>query len=312
MFMPTHKDATLRAVLVWAGLLSMAGSAAYGQSTSNGDYIDSAIPENLFRARFEALYRMDRSDRAEFVYSKGFAPSIDNQDYSMYLELAATPRLSGFVELHEHVVHQGPFIEPTGTVQGQPGGTFDFEGFGDMNTGLKYAFLYNEGEVVTLQLRTYIPTGMPKVNFLGTGHVTLNPALLYNRQLTDRLTFEGEFQDCIPIGGSSDSAGNVIRYGAGLNYRAVDTGYFKLIPVIEFVGWTVLSGQKSIGETMKEGTSLLVPVPEDATGHTIVNAKMGVRLGFGDHSDVYMGYGRALTGDVWYKDMLRVEYRLRF
>ena len=32
----------------------------------------------------------------------------------------------------------------------------------------------------------------------------------------------------------------------------------------------------------------------------------------GEQSDVYVGYGRALTGDVWYKDMVRVEYRLHF
>jgi hypothetical protein len=28
-------------------------------------------------------------------------------------------------------------------------------------------------------------------------------------------------------------------------------------------------------------------------------------------SDIYIGYGRALTGDVWYKDILRAELRLR-
>jgi len=29
-------------------------------------------------------------------------------------------------------------------------------------------------------------------------------------------------------------------------------------------------------------------------------------------NDVYIGYGRALTGEVWYKDILRVEYRRFF
>ena len=59
---------------------------------------------------------------------------------------------------------------------------------------------------------------------------------------------------------------------------------------------------------------------KDAAGDTIVNAKIGVRLGFGplvgpanlSRSDLYIGYGRALTGDVWYKDILRVEYAWRF
>jgi hypothetical protein len=51
---------------------------------------------------------------------------------------------------------------------------------------------------------------------------------------------------------------------------------------------------------------------QDAGDETILNAKLGVRVKFADRSDLYVGYGRALTGTVWYKDMLRVEYRLAF
>ena len=29
-------------------------------------------------------------------------------------------------------------------------------------------------------------------------------------------------------------------------------------------------------------------------------------------SDLYIGYSRALTGDVWYKDIFRTELRFRF
>ena len=28
--------------------------------------------------------------------------------------------------------------------------------------------------------------------------------------------------------------------------------------------------------------------------------------------DLYAGYGHALTGDVWYKEIFRLEYRLKF
>ena len=76
------------------------------------------------------------------------------------------------------------------------------------------------------------------------------------------------------------------------------------------VGWTVLSGKES-----DEFGNVI-----NAAGDTIVNAKFGVRFGFGqlmqpgglDRVDLYVGYGRALTGDVWYKDMLRAEFRVRF
>ena len=61
-------------------------------------------------------------------------------------------------------------------------------------------------------------------------------------------------------------------------------------------------------------------VVHNAAGETIVNAKFGIRAGFGqdwsnkllNNSELYVGYGRALTGDVWYKDIIRVEYQLRF
>jgi hypothetical protein len=83
-------------------------------------------------------------------------------------------------------------------------------------------------------------------------------------------------------------------------------------PVVEVVGWTVLSGK----ELNPDGL-----VATGAAGDTIVNAKFGVRIGIGkappdsliwSRSDLYVGYGRALTGEVWYKDMLRVEFRRFF
>ena len=33
---------------------------------------------------------------------------------------------------------------------------------------------------------------------------------------------------------------------------------------------------------------------------------------FATRSDLYVGYARALTGEVWYKNMLRVEFRYFF
>ena len=81
--------------------------------------------------------------------------------------------------------------------------------------------------------------------------------------------------------------------------------------MLEFIGWTCLEG----GEfALPQG------VVHNTAGETIVNGKIGVRIGFGQasqpgllsNSDHYVGYSRALTGDVWYKDLWRVEYRIRF
>src|SRR5262249_37645591 len=150
------------------------------------------------------------------------------------------------------------------------------------------------------QLRTYAPTGDPGKG-LGNNHATLEPAFLAMQRLTERLTFEGELRDWIPIDGT-DFAGNVIRYGAALSYRVVDTENLRVTPVAEFGGWTVLSGQElPVPPNVPLNAMGFAPSPippKDATGDTIVNAKIGARVGFGSGSSLYIGYGHHLTGTV--------------
>jgi hypothetical protein len=278
-------------------------------------YIDPAIPRSQIRVRYDDMLNDTRPDRAEFLYAKfGFfatpaslsiagVPSdphakgprgpdgdVNLQELSTYLEAALDPRLSIFVDLPVRFVH--------------PIGLARHAGFSDMSAGFKYAFLYQDNQVATFQLRTYIPTGDSAL-WLGNNHVALEPGLLFFRGLTDRLSFEGELKDWIPIGGS-DFAGNIINYGAGLSYRLFDWGKGHVSPVAEFVGWTVLDGKESV---VFSRTSVQI---KEAGGDTIVNAKVGARIWFGQHNDLYVGYGRALTGPVWYKDIFRLEYRLGF
>src|SRR5262249_35827886 len=171
----------------------------------------------------------------------------------------------------------------------------------------KYALLVDECRVLTFQLRTYAPTGDGDRG-LGTDHATLEPALLLYQRLGDRLIFEGEFRDWIPVRGS-DFAGNVIRYGGGFSYLALDGERFHVSPVAELVGWTFLSGKESAFPAR----------PRRAAGDSILNAKVGLRFAWDDQSpgllrgsDFAISYGRALTGEFIYKDILRVELRFRF
>jgi hypothetical protein len=270
-------------------------------------YVDDAIPRTQMRVRFDAAYDDNRPDRAEFFYPKcgcfgGSAPgpklpetSVDYQEVSTYLEYAPSCRFSGFIEVPVRFIN--------------PEVNRDFTGIGDINVGSKLALISSDDTVLTFQGRVYVPTGNAREG-LGTHHPSLEPALLLYQRLADRLALQAEFRDWIPIGGT-DFQGNVLRYGVALNYLALNGHQFRVIPVSELVGWTVLSGKELDGLT---GATM------DATGDTIVNAKFGVRLGFGSleqrgllsQSELYVGYGRALTGAVWYKDILRVEYRLKF
>jgi hypothetical protein len=283
-------------------------TAALGDTLSGfgPGYLDNAVPFTHFRMRFDGAFGNNRPDRAEFFYAKcgcfGNTPGplleetgVDYQDISSYLEIAPTNRFSVFVEFPYR------FINPDRNA--------NTSGWADMNAGFKYALVRNCRNVLTFQNRFYFPTGDPR-DGLGTDHVSIEPSLLLASNLSDRLQFFGQFGDWIPVDGT-DFAGNILLYGAGLSYTVVDTGSFRAAPVAEVLGWTVLDGQLF---AFPEGRV------EDASGDTIVNAKIGVRFGFGgvenpgllSNSDLYVGYGRALTGDVWYKDIVRIEYRIRF
>jgi hypothetical protein len=265
---------------------------------SSVGYIDSAIPTNLFRLRVDAAYDSNRPTRAEFFYARGqpLGPGlprpeirVDYQEIMAYAEGTLASDFSVFVESPVR------FINPELNE--------NHAGYGDMNFGCKYAFQNCPDAVTSIQFRTWVPTGNPDQG-LGNDHVSLEPALLAYRKLSDRLRIEGELRCWIPIDGT-DFAGSIVRYGAGFSYGERPADDLWLTPVVEVVGWTVLDGQQAVAPP-------LPPVVQDAAGDTIVNLKLGVRLGLGNLADLYTGYGRALTGDVWYKDIWRTELRFAF
>lgn len=275
------------------------GTSGPRVSDSSVGYIDPAIPGNIFRLRFDDSFNDNRPTRAEFFYPKGGPlgpglpipePSVDFQELSTYLEMTATDRLSAFINLPVRVLE--PAIGP------------DHQGFSDLDAGAKFAFLYKPDRVGTFQFRTYAPTGNSHEG-LGTHHVSLEPALLFYNGISERLALESELRLWVPIGGT-DFAGNIIRYGAGLHYDLYRTESWTVAPVVEFVGWTVLNGKETVVPPAG------APFIEDAAGQTILNIKVGMRVKYSDWTDLYVGYGRPLTGDRWYSDTLRVEFRLLF
>ena len=72
-----------------------------------------------------------------------------------------------------------------------------------------------------------------------------------------------------------------------------------IAPVVELVGWHVLSGYQTAATA-------------DASGTNIVNVKFGARANWSNGSSIYGGYGRALTEADWYDDIVRFEYRFTF
>lgn len=290
--------------LVWMLLpLSAFGQASGGPTISDSSvgYIDDAVPGTQVRMRVDSLYGANRPTRAEFFYAQG-APTggpglpkaetqVDFQEIRTYLEAALQPQFSFFLDMPVRFIN--PQINDNSA------------GYGDTDLGIKYAFVKSEERVVTFQLRTFVPTGDADRG-LGTRHVSLEPGLLYYRTLGEHWTLEGELENWIPIGGT-DFAGDVLIYGLGLSWGQRNSTGLRLRPVAEVVGWTALGG-KEAGLSVPGG----VPFVVGAAGDTIINGKFGARLGLGERADIYAGYGRAFTGDVWYKDIWRIEFRLLF
>jgi hypothetical protein len=285
--------------LAWPSVGRGQGTGGPTISESSVGYIDPAPPGNVLRQRYDTAYNFRRPTRAEFFYAQtqpggpGLPrpePSVDYQELTTYLEVAPLERFSVFVEVPER------FLNPEVNL--------NTAGLGDMYAGFKYALLSQEDLVTTFQLKAYAPTGDADRG-LGNHHATLEPGLLLFSRLEERLALSGELRLWVPIGGT-DFAGNILRYGLGLQYDLIRTESLRFTPVAEFVGWTVFNGKESV---VHPGG---IPEVLDASGDTILNAKLGFRVRFGDLGDLYGGYGRPLTGDRWYENIYRVEFRLFF
>lgn len=299
---------TIACLLLFFGLMLVGGLGddAMAQAPelpiSVGDsgvgYVGTAVISNQLRFRLDAAYDADKSNRAEYLWAwsppLGPGPplaesSTDYQRMSAYLEYAFRPGVSVFVD--------------AGAIFANPEVNANSAGLGDLQAGFKVSLYEDCDTLATFQMKTYVPTG-DAFRALGTGHVSLEPGiLLYQR--VGRFTLEGELRDWIPIDGTTGRQGNIIRYGLGASTDLGSLGLPRVRPVVEFVGWTVLDGQ----------ARFLTPtgaVVEDADGDTIVNVKVGSRLVIDHDRDIYIGYGRSLTGERWYEDILRAELRFRY
>lgn len=314
-------------------------------SDSKTGYIDNAIISTRFRVRVDGGYGVDSPDRAEFFYAAcgcarvvPFPPAnVPNANGDVLNPDAPGP--SGTVI--PGMILTSPLIE---TDLDYNEIRFDFEyafkrnfslfaevpvrfidgkilgsksGLGDVRAGLKWGLLDSAQDHLTFQLRAYLPTGDAKEG-LGTDHLSIEPGLLYFGRLNDGWTMAAELRYWMPINGTTgrpevfpdDYAGDVLRYGLGFGYDFQLASGRSVTPVVELVGWSVRGG---LALSSADGTPAGTGVPgfgyRKTDGENITNLKFGLRFGLRDQRSLYVGYGTALTNDVWYDDVVRVEYR---
>ncbi len=277
-------------------------------------YIDDGAVGNEVRFRFDAGFNDPRPDRAEYFYAGSTLPApstaavqrtLNFQQLYMSGEYAPFKTLSAFVMV--------PFrwIEPFFiSAPGKTPDLFSGGGISDVQGGMKFVALKTDQTRVTLQLKADFPTGNGAKGF-GTNHLSVEPMVLLYQKLSDRATLEGEAGDSHPIGGTyfknppaapEKWSADVAMYGLGPSYLLIDRDKYSIAPVLELVAWHVFGGLQT-GENN---------VVQSAAGINVFNAKLGGRINFDHGSSIYAGYGRAITSDIWYRNLFRVEYRKAF
>jgi hypothetical protein len=277
-------------------------------------YIDDGAVGNEVRVRFDAGFNAPRPDRAEYFYAGSKSPNASTaavQRTLNFQQLYMNGEYAPFKSFSAFVMVPFRWIEPFFiSAPGKSPNLFSGGGISDVQAGVKFAALMTDQTHVTLQLKADFPTGNGIKGF-GTNHYSIEPIVLLYQKLSDRAVLEGEAGDSHPIGGTYFTlppappekwSADVAMYGLGPSYQLIDRDRYSFAPVLEFVAWHVFGG-------LQTGANNVV---QSAAGINVFNAKLGGRVSFANGSSIYAGYGRAITSDIWYRNLFRVEYRRTF
>jgi hypothetical protein len=283
-------------------------------------FLDAARPVTQMRLRWDSAFDVKHPDRAEYFWPRqrtdpsqlgggigkgptGIARTVDYQELSLYTE-AAAGAFGLSVEVPYRHLEPEPSGLPAGTVKGA-------SGFADMNIATKAMLIDCELLQLTFQFKTFIPTG----NFtrgLGTGHVSLEPSLLFNIKLTPDWYVQGQLAYWIPLGGDPGYQGNIFHSHLSLNHilaRPIPGLVF--VGVLEFNEWSVLGGQYTASDFLVISGGRPTPVAVDAES-TVFSMGPGIRMFCCDKVDIGVGTAFAFTGARWAEEIIRAEFRWRF
>jgi hypothetical protein len=270
-------------------------------------FVDDARPVTHMRLRYDGMFDIQRFDRAEYLVAadgglgigpKGVAREVQIQEFHIYNEIAAGG-FGFFIDVpFRHIDFEASGV---GVPPGNAGG------FGDLSLGTKSLLLDCDLLQVALQFTTYIPTGLGNRD-IGTGHTSLEPALLFALKLTPDSYLQFESAYWIPLGGTAGSEGNVwhnhISYNKVLWSILPDV---QLIGTLEMVNWNMLNGAYTNPYLLNGNTGVR------ADGRDfLLAAGPGLRLNVCDRIDFGVGALFSLNHDDWIGEEVRVEFRWRF
>jgi hypothetical protein len=258
-----------------------------------------------FKVRWDSDLHMVFPDRNEYFWprsgggvGKGPSKVETSLDYNqlMFVTEAAAARASIAVE--------------TPYVYYEPEVNDSHAGWSDIRITTKALLIDCELMQCAFQFRTYIPSG----NFnkgLGTGHVSLEPALLWALKLSPSTYFQAELAEWIPVGGDNDYAGSILHYHFSLNQVLWHGGHdIKLIGTMEFQGYSFQDGAFSDPAFVDANGHPLFPVESSGTSYLSIGP--GIRAVMCDRVDLGIGTQFNISDHNWFDQFYRVEFRWRF
>ena len=277
-------------------------------------FVDAARPKTQMKFRWDTGFDFRFPDRAEYFWPREGAATVDANGAAVNgfgkgppLAERTINRYKELRLINEAAADAAGFFIEMPYLRVEPEFNNDHAGFGDMAIGTKAMLLDCDLLQITFQFTTYIPIAAPNKG-LGTGHVALDPALLWALKLTPSTYLQAETGYWIPIGGDPFYQGDVFHYGFSLNQILWCCGKankdYQLIGTLEMNGWSVMDGAFTDPDAG-------VPVALEAVTHMAAFGP-GLRFFICDKIDFGLGVQFAVTEHHWADELYRAEFRWRF
>jgi hypothetical protein len=293
-----------------------------------GFFVDAVRPITQMRLRWDSAFEFKDPDRGEFFWAKenlgkvvqqvpnaggrpnvpgkgpGFvAKKVDFEELKLYTE-GATGTVGAFVEVpyREVSATPGAAADPAVSVSSQ-------SNFADITAGTKTLLLDCELVQIGLQFKTYIPVGSTAKGF-STGHVSLEPALLFNLKIGPATYLQAETAYWIPIGGDQIYQSNVWHSHLSLNHICWQPCHdLQIIGTAELNEWTFYGGAYTIPDF---GSTVGGTVFGHSATTSMLSVGPGIRGVVCDKFDLGVGSAFAVTGTRMAREMIRADLRIRF
>lgn len=260
--------------------------------------IDITQPFGNFTWRTEAVYNLSKPDRSEYFWSRpGRGPAlieraVDYQDFKFHLEFGSGA-FSASTDIPIRI------LDPE--INGNNAGVSDI-----VQTN-KLMLINGSRWQMTQLLRTTFSSGNARKG-LGSGHVAMEPGMLFRYKWSDITYMHADLKMSIPLGGTPEFSAPVLKYGIGMSTIFYEDDTFAVMPTVEFINYWFLDGLY---------TQFPAGPPVDVIGDGAFNIAVGSRIAIdtgGDLGIVEFGINgvNAVGSNGWYERAVRFDLRFVF